>query len=188
MSVKYHYLYAFIDKIDTHYHTIMDLDKFNKNVARKKNLLIVFLRKLDEKVPQDFPQLVEEEDMAMWKETDCTACANCCKTMTPTFDKQDIQRIAQQLRMSPKDFTAKWLYKEEETGEMMNQQQPCQFLVDDKCSIYEFRPKDCREFPHHDKKPFDDYNETFIGNISRCPATFRLIERLQKRVVKEYEW
>jgi Fe-S-cluster containining protein len=71
----------------------------------------------------------------------------------------------------------------------MNKSIPCQFLgSDNKCGIYEVRPADCAEFPHHHKQPFDNYNDTFTQNLSYCPATYNLVQRLKKRVEKEYEW
>lgn len=166
----------------------MDLKKFEKKAAKKKDKLVKFLKKLDKLVPEDLPKLVKEEDAEAWKKVECLACANCCKTMTPTYTKEDIKRISAHFNMTPKDFKAKWLYKDE-TGDWMNTTQPCQFL-DDKnmCTIYAIRPADCAEFPHHNKKPFNLYNDTYINNVHRCPATFELVNRLRKRVEREYEW
>jgi hypothetical protein len=50
------------------------------------------------------------------------------------------------------------------------------------------RPADCAEFPHHNKKPFDAYNDTFKNNLIHCPATLTLVDRLKKVIEKEYEW
>ena len=166
----------------------MDLKKFKHRTYRKKKGLIKFLKKLDKVVPVDMPKLVKEEDAHMWKQVDCMTCANCCKTMTPTFTPADIKRISTHLSMTPTAFKDRWLLKETDTGDWVNKSQPCQFLVDNKCSIYEVRPKDCAEFPHHNKKPFDLYTDTFIQNIDKCPATFMLVENLEKRIKKEYAW
>lgn len=166
----------------------MDLQAFRKKALRKKARLTAFLKKLDKIVPEDMPLLVAEEDTKMWQKVDCTTCANCCKTMTPTFTKKDVTRIAGHLGMEPAAFRDKWLHKEEDSGDWVNNLQPCQFLVDNKCSIYEVRPADCAEFPHHNKKPFDLYNDTFVQNLHRCPATFVLVNNLEKRIRKEYEW
>lgn len=168
----------------------MDLNKFEKKVTKKKGKLIKFLKKLDRIVPEDFPALVTEVDATVWQDVDCLACANCCKTMTPTYSPADIKRIAAHFSMTPQQFKTKWLYKEEETGDWMNTSTPCQFLnlKDNKCSIYEIRPKDCAGFPHHSKKEFDMYNDTYTNNIDRCPATFELVNRLRKRVEQEYVW
>jgi Fe-S-cluster containining protein len=166
----------------------MDLKSFRARASKKKGRLTAFLQKLDKIVPDDMPTLVAEVDATVWRDIDCTTCANCCKTMTPTFTPKDVKRIAAHLNMTPKAFKDKWLYKEEDSGDWVNVTQPCQFLINDMCSIYEVRPVDCAEFPHHNKKPFDLYNDTFTQNLHRCPATFTLIERLEQRVRKEYEW
>jgi Fe-S-cluster containining protein len=166
----------------------MDIEKFRLSAARKKKSLSKFLDKLDEIVPHDMPVLVARLDGEMWKEVNCTECANCCKTMTPTFTPADVKRISAHLGMKAKDFSAKWLKKEEDSEDWVNITQPCQFLEDNKCSIYEVRPADCAEFPHHNKKPFDAYNETFKNNLIHCPATLNLVDRMKKIVEKEYEW
>mgnify|MGYP003575452851 CR=1 FL=1 len=166
----------------------MDLGKFKIAAEAHGGELEDFLKKLDETVPRAMSRIVAEEDAKVWEKVDCTTCANCCKTMTPVFTKADVKRAATHLRMSPKAFFDKWLMVEDDSGNTVNVTQPCQFLVDDKCSIYEVRPRDCAEFPHHNKKPFDLYNETFIQNVRRCPATFILVENLKERIEREYEW
>jgi uncharacterized protein len=166
----------------------MDLKKFKVIAAKKKKSLSVFLDKLDKIVPEDMPQLVKKVDAEVWKEVNCMECANCCKSMTPTFTPADVKRIAAHLDMTPKQFKDKWLMKEADTGDWVNTKQPCQFLDGNKCSIYEVRPADCAEFPHHNKKPFDAYNDTFKNNLIYCPATLTLVDRLKKVVEKEYEW
>lgn len=166
----------------------MDLLKFERKAEKKKGKLIKFLKKLDKIVPENMQELVKEVDATVWEDVQCLECANCCKTMTPTYTPKDIKRIAAHFDMTPKDFKAKWLYKDD-TGDWMNTATPCQFLgSDNKCTIYEIRPDDCAGFPHHHKKEFDLYNDTYINNVHRCPATFELVSRLRKRVEKEYEW
>lgn len=166
----------------------MDIKKFRITAARKKKSLSVFLDKFDEIVPEDMPALVINAEASVWNKVNCMECANCCKTMTPTFRKADIDRIAAHLDMKPQEFKDRWLLKEEDTGDWVNKTQPCQFLVKNKCSIYDVRPRDCAEFPHHNKKPFDAYNDTFKNNLIHCPATLTLVAHLKKVVEKEYEW
>ena len=187
MRVKKHAKLRQLYRNPLYLHPSMDLKRFKVLASRKKSKLSAFLTKLDDIVPEDMPKLVAKTDATVWRDVDCMSCANCCKTMTPTFRKADITRISAHLGMKPKDFVDKWLVKEDD-GDWVNKLQPCQFLVDNKCSIYDVRPKDCAEFPQHNKKPFDLYNDTFIQNLHRCPATFMLVERLNKAVEKEYEW
>lgn len=168
----------------------MDLHQFKRKVARNKKELTSFLKRLDEKVPEDFPPLIKEENSMVWQQVDCLSCANCCKTMTPTWTSSDIKRLSAHLGISPKEFRERWLYQEKETGDWMNKSTPCQFLDlnTNMCTVYEWRPKDCSEFPHHHKRPFDLYNDMFITNLEYCPATFTLISRIKKRVEDEYDW
>lgn len=161
---------------------------FRRSASRRKAKLRAFLKRLDELVPVDMPRLVAEADAAVWQKVSCTECANCCKTMTPTYKRPDIVRLATHFRITPAAFKAKWLSKDETSGDWVNKSLPCPFLVDNLCSVYEVRPKDCAEFPHHNKKPFDAYNETFINNVDRCPATYELVRMLKARVEREYEW
>jgi len=166
----------------------MDIPVFLRKAQRNKGPLTAFLKKLDTLVPEDMPRVVAEEDQKVWIHIDCTSCAHCCKTMTPTFNAADLKRIAAHIGMTPKAMKEKWL-KKDEYGDWVNRDTPCQFLQpDNRCGIYEVRPKDCAEFPHHNKKPFDAYNQTFINNIIHCPATYELVTRLKKRVEAEYEW
>lgn len=166
----------------------MNLDEFKKYAAGNKEALSSFLHKLDTTLPRGLGKMVAAEDTEVWQQIDCTACANCCKTMTPIFTKADIKRISTHLRITPKAFFDKWLEVEADTGSTVNRTLPCQFLVDNKCSIYEVRPRDCAEFPHHNKRPFDLYNDTFLQNIDRCPATNLLIEQLKSRIEQDFEW
>lgn len=166
----------------------MDIPAFIRKAQRNKGPLIAFLQKLDRIVPEDMPVLVAEEDQKVWSHIDCTACAHCCKTMTPTFTPSDLKRIAAHIGLTPEVMKEKWL-KKDESGDWVNRDTPCQFLqADNRCGIYEVRPKDCAAFPHHNKKPFDAYNETFINNVVHCPATNELVARLKKRIESEYEW
>lgn len=166
----------------------MDLKKFRIVAMRKRHTLSTFLGHLDNIVPPDIDDIAERADKAMWEQTDCTTCANCCKKMTPTFSPQDVKRIAAHLEMSPKEFRDKWLYKDEESGDWMNRTQPCQFLANNMCTIYEVRPVDCAEFPHHTKKPFDMYNDMYKVNMMHCPATLTLVDKMRKEVERRYEW
>ena len=128
--------------------------------------------------------LEEDEDAEVWKETDCLSCANCCKTMSPTFTPKDIKRIAAHFEMTAQAFKDKWLYYDKKDGDWMNTSQPCQFLnlKNNKCSIYEVRPADCAGFPHLTKKKMVDYIHVHQQNIEYCPATYNMVERMMEKL------
>jgi Fe-S-cluster containining protein len=115
----------------------------------------------------------------VFSEIDCLSCANCCKTTGPLFVPSDIKRISKRLKMRPVDFEAKYL-RIDEDGDKVLQFVPCPFLgVDNYCSIYEDRPKACREFPHTNRAKFHQLTEITSKNVAVCPAVFTMLERLK---------
>lgn len=142
-----------------------------------------FLSKLEKNPPRGLDTLAVAADIEMWAKTDCLQCANCCKTMSPTYTRTDIARISAHIGMTSDQFQKKYLRKDRQ-GDWINKTQPCQFLnlEDNKCSVYEVRPRDCAGFPHHTKKRMVDYMHVFKQNIEYCPATYRVVEILRKKI------
>lgn len=164
----------------------LHLPSFKRLMNKNRRRFRYYLTRLETTKPKGLDKLSVELDKEVWAETDCLSCANCCKTMTPTFTKEDIKRISAHFKQTPKEFTEKWLFKERGTGDMMNKKQPCQFLnlKDNKCSIYEIRPVDCSGFPHHTKKHFTEWVHVYKQNVEYCPATYKLVEKMMERVGK----
>lgn len=149
-------------------------------VRNNKRRLRSFLTKIEKDPTHKLDKMSGSIEKEVWKEVDCLTCANCCKTMSPTFTKTDIKRISAHFSMSPEAFTKKWLRKDR-VGDVLNKTEPCQFLnqKDNKCSIYEIRPVDCAGFPHLGKKKMVDYMHVHKQNIEFCPATFKMVEKMQ---------
>lgn len=162
---------------------LLSLRKMKNQMIANRSIFKRFLSKLEKNPPRGLDVMAVQADALVWTETDCLACANCCKTMTPTFTNQDVKRISAHLHMSVEDFRKKWLKKDRQ-GDWVNKQQPCQFLnlKDNKCSIYEVRPKDCSGFPHHTRRRMVDYIHVFKQNIEYCPATYRMVQRMMEKV------
>jgi uncharacterized protein len=161
---------------------------FKTDLKLKQRKFTTFLTKLEKyNIPQ-IEKIRIEADKKAWAETDCLQCANCCRSMTPTFTEKDLERIAPHFNTTVEKFKAKWLYFEKTDKDWVNVKQPCQFLnlKDNKCSIYEIRPDDCRKFPHHLKKNMDDYLHVYKQNIKYCPATLKWVELMKDAVEKEF--
>lgn len=110
---------------------------------------------------------------------DCIECANCCKTTGPLFTDKDISRIARKLRMKDVDFINTYLAIDED-GDYVLKELPCAFLGEDNfCSIYDFRPKACREFPHTDSPKQSQLFDLLIKNTYECPAALKIVEEMQ---------
>lgn len=149
-------------------------DKQNEN---KK-----FFAKLRSKPPKKLDYIMQELHEEEFERTDCLSCANCCKTTGPLFTDKDIQRISKHFRMKEFDFIKTYLRIDEEKDYVL-QETPCTFLgVDNYCSIYDVRPKACREFPHTDRKKFQQISKLTMENIKMCPAAFNIVEEMKKRI------
>lgn len=162
----------------------VNLRSFRTKVRHHKKTMKKWLGKLEKHPPRELDKIAEELASSVWNEIDCLSCANCCKRMSPTFNKKDIKRIAAYLHMKPQEFKDKWLYLEEKDQDWMNTSQPCQFLdkTTNMCSIYEVRPDDCAGFPHLTKKKMTDYIHVHQQNIQYCPATYKMVEKMMVRI------
>jgi uncharacterized protein len=162
----------------------INLRSFKQKVRYHQKTFRSFLRKIEKTPPRGLDNMMPAIDAAVWKETDCLSCANCCKTMSPTYTTKDIKRIASHLDMTVTAFKEKWLYYDKKDGDWMNRSQPCQFLnlKDNKCSIYAVRPVDCAGFPHFTKRKMVEYMHVHSQNIAYCPATYKMVEKLKERL------
>ncbi|MHA4810700.1 YkgJ family cysteine cluster protein [Flavitalea flava] len=161
----------------------VNLRSFRQLVRHNKKRIRSFLTRLEKKTPRGLDKIVVEADKASWAKTDCLDCANCCKTMSPTYTQKDLKRISAHFGMSVNAFKEKWLYKDK-SGDWMNVKQPCQFLDlnTNMCNIYAIRPRDCAGFPHHTKKKMVEYVHMYKQNIEYCPASYRLVEFIMEKV------
>jgi len=111
-------------------------------------------------------------------ETDCLKCANCCRSLGPRITDKDVERMAKALRMKSAYVIAKYL-RIDEDSDMVFQTMPCPFLGEDNyCSIYESRPKACREYPHTDRKRFFQIYNLTIKNAYTCPIVYEVLQQL----------
>ena len=165
----------------------MNVPALIRRAHQKKKKLGLFLKKLARKKPANIQKLIKEADKAAWAEVDCLECANCCKTMTPTFTKPEIRRIAERVGMTYDKYFDKYLKVDEDNGDIVNKNTPCQHLgKDNKCRVYDIRPGDCSGFPHLVRKDFfyQVGEKLYENNAPRCPATLKFIENLE-RIVEE---
>ena len=158
----------------------VDLGQFKilseKKSAENRKYLLGLKRKDPRKIDDAFHQTHED----VFEEIDCLQCANCCKTTSPIFYQNDIERVARALRMKPGDFVGKYL-RVDEDGDYVLTTAPCPFLDGDNyCSVYEDRPKACREYPHTDRKKMVQIMELTHKNTLVCPAVFEMVERIKK--------
>jgi Fe-S-cluster containining protein len=139
-----------------------------------------FLTRLKQKDPRRVDDAFHQAHHDVFETMDCLSCANCCKTTSPIFYQNDIERISKFLRMKPGDFITKYLRIDEDNDYVLHSA-PCPFLDSDNyCSIYASRPKACREYPHTDRKKMVQITELTYKNSLVCPAVLSMLERLKK--------
>lgn len=158
------------------------LEELPKLAAEKHAENSKFFKKIRRKPPKNIDYIMQELHEEEFERTDCLRCGNCCKTTGPLFTRADIERISKHFRMKPQRFIEAYL-KVDEDDDYVLQSVPCTFLgADNYCSIYEVRPKACREFPHTDRKKFQQLAELTIKNVAICPAAFSIVEEMKKRM------
>lgn len=111
---------------------------------------------------------------------DCLECANCCTTTGPLLTDKDIKRIADRLKMKVVDVVEQYVRVDEDNDQVFKSL-PCPFLgPDNYCSIYEHRPKACRDYPHTDRVKQHQLLKLHVKNTAICPA----VEEVFKNVVE----
>lgn len=154
------------------------LKDWEKNASKKEDRNFDYIRSLKMKDPDKVDELAKRLHEEAFSKIDCLKCGNCCKNSKPLLTQEDIAKIGENLQMTEKEVKTKYL--EEDKGWIMNSL-PCPFLnTDNSCRIYSFRPKDCQEFPHTNKKGFSSRSYQHSLNTTICPASYYIVERMQK--------
>ncbi|MFN2260953.1 MAG: YkgJ family cysteine cluster protein [Psychroflexus sp.] len=141
-----------------------------------------FFKKLKKRPPKHLDQIMMELHDETFQEVDCLKCANCCKTTGPLFTNKDIERISKKFKIKPSKFIDTYL-KIDEDNDYVLQEVPCPFLgADNYCSIYDIRPKACAEFPHTDRKKFQQISNLTLKNVEICPAAYKIVEKMTEQI------
>ncbi len=157
----------------------MDISQFESHAKASYSLLKKFLHGLKRKKTERLDEYFHEIHDDVFTEIDCLSCANCCKTTSPIFINADIDRIAKSLKMKPSTFAEAYL-KIDEEGDYVLQKSPCAFLgADNYCSIYDVRPRACREYPHTNRKKMYQILDLTLQNTQVCPAVLKIVQKLE---------
>jgi len=139
------------------------------------------LKKIKSKVLDDKFHKAHEEK---FNKMDCLTCANCCKTTSPIFLQTDIERLSKVFKMKTSVFIDTYLFRDED-GDFVLKSSPCTFLGDDnKCIVYEERPKACREYPHTNRKNIHGILGLSLRNTLVCPVVHEIFQDFSKEYRK----
>lgn len=160
----------------------MDLEEFKKRQRSRKKEIKKTIGKLKRIKPKVLDQAMHQAHDHAFKAINCLDCANCCKTTGPLFTKSDVDRISKHLRLKAADFEDRYLRRDEDQ-DLVFQSMPCPFLDSDNyCTIYEVRPKACREYPHTDRDKQHGILHLTEKNAAICPAVDHILQRMEELV------
>ena len=150
--------------------------------AATKTLYRKLFAKLRKRRSAQDDALINEVHDFVFSNINCLECANCCKTHSPIILQKDIERISKHLNIKQNEFVSKYLLFDED-GDWVFHTVPCPFLqTDNKCSIYEVRPKACQEYPHTNRKKIYQIAELTLVNAEICPAVMPILNSVSKQI------
>lgn len=153
---------------------INELETLAKN--QKANFISYF--KKNKKKLEKMDSIVHQLHDIYSNKINCLECANCCKSLGPAISDKDIERIARFLKVKPSDVMHTYM-RVDEDNDYVFKTMPCPFLMPDNyCSIYEVRPKACKEYPHTDRKRFVQIYNLTVKNTSTCPIAYEVMSDL----------
>lgn len=150
-------------------------------LAEKAKPLFLQYYKKNKKRLGKMDTIVQQLHDEVSEKIDCLTCANCCRSLGPAIYDKDIERMAKALRIKPSEVVSSYL-RIDEDGDYVFKSMPCPFLMNDNyCSIYESRPKACREYPHTDRKNFEQIYKLTVKNTSTCPIAYEVLYKLMDK-------
>ena len=174
------FTYLYCIKTDPKY-PIVDLAfiKSKANELQDENdRFQAFLREMDS---VQLDKLVYTLSEAVTPKISCTNCGNCCKSLMVNIDEDEATRLSAHLGKTRAEFDEAYISKGE-SGRMVINAIPCHFLVENSCSVYEYRFAGCREFPAFHVPDFNKRLFTTYMHYDRCPIIFNVLETLKDEI------
>ena len=122
---------------------------------------------------------VHEINMTVSAAINCTDCGNCCQKLVVNITKEEIDGLAIYLGKPVAEIRDQYI-EESLAGQCFINSIPCHFLDDKKCSIYEGRFKECRDFPHLHKNGFKERLLGTMLHYGSCPIIYNVVEEVKR--------
>lgn len=119
----------------------------------------------------------------VFQNIDCLTCANCCKNYSPIIEPDEIPSLLEAIGVDSNSFFKDYIEMDED-GDFVFRTKPCPMLDLDtnQCTIYENRPRACREYPHTNIKEIKNHFDLLEKNIEICPAAHSIVEAVFKEL------
>jgi len=138
-----------------------------------------FIQGVDGKLVDD---CVEKLLPAVENEIDCTQCGACCKELMINVTKDEVFSVTKALSIEKNEFLEKHIEQSASGDILIMNTIPCFFLSGSKCSIYENRFNECREFPHLHKPNLAGRMFGTLMHYGRCAIIFNVVEQLKEEL------
>lgn len=139
----------------------------------------IFLKEQDS---ETMDKLVYQLNIWVSARVDCTRCGNCCRSLIINIQPEEAEVLSAHFNILSNEFKQKFI-EESQQGQLVMNTIPCHFLSGRKCSIYEHRFKECREFPHLHKSGFISRLSGILMYYGICPIIFNVIESLKDELM-----
>jgi uncharacterized protein len=117
---------------------------------------------------------------------DCRACSNCCREARVNVSRRDVEMLARHLAMTPEEVATEFTVADPEDREPILRQTKdgCVFLKGNFCTVYEARPRACREFPYlvSDHRSLGGRMSSVCKHASICPIIYNTLEAYKHAV------
>jgi uncharacterized protein len=159
-------------------HIETSLEKIAAAAVEKEEENLLFRTFLNHQDTVAIDQQTQKLNSEIEPKINCTECGNCCKSLMITLTEDDCTRLAPELNLSNKQFKDKYT-EQGLSGNMLMNAIPCHFLAGTKCSVYEHRFSDCREFPGISQPNFVSRSFSMLMHYGRCPIVYNVWEQLK---------
>ena len=166
-------------------HLITDLEAIHRLAAQHREafeIMRYYLEYRDDLSDEYIDAEVEKIAAPIVDAIDCTACANCCRSLDVYLTPTDAQRLASGIDVPLHTIETQHIEHQQasqqgEWGKFRGS--PCTFLRGNLCSVYTHRPQTCRTYPAFTP----DFRWTLADTIqgaSLCPIIYNVLARLLK--------
>lgn len=161
-----------------------DLEKLAKEKKDENWKFRSFLKFYDDLSDEELDSLVFKIADEVSISVDCISCGRCCKELMPMFSQKDQQQLANRLAITVEQLRQKYLEYDNSTDESgwRMRESPCLFQKDNKCTVYDDRPENCRDYPYLHEPDFTCRTMGMIERTFTCPIVFRVMEELKEEL------
>lgn len=157
-------------------------DKVKAEAKKKENENFKFRTYLkchadEDELDRQFLRLHKE----LFADYDCSKCRNCCKMYKGSIPAEDIDKDAQYLGITSKQFVDAYLEQEEYGINHHTKHKPCDCLQEDgNCKLGDCKPDSCKKYPYTNQPERLSSLLSVLDVIEICPVAFEIYERLKK--------